>query len=114
MVIQDLSLIPIRLRFGRLPKNGNEIIISAGTELPGGYAFKVGQEGSTVDMLSEDGTVTSYTVVGVCDNFNAAQSDINYKAYTYGNTGKGMEKCICNSHCRAGIIMPVLRSWQKG
>lgn len=78
----------IRLRFGRLPKNGNEIIISAGTELPGGYAFKVGQEGSMVDMLSEDGTVTSYTVVGVCDNFNAAQSDINYKAYTYGNTGK--------------------------
>lgn len=75
----------IRLKYGRVPKSSNEILLSAGIEMYGGYAFEVAETGSEIELVSDSGKTEKYTVVGVCDNFNAAMNDTGYKAYTYSD-----------------------------
>ena len=73
-----------RLIFGRLPERDNEIIISAGIELSGDYAFRTDAGGKEISLVNGAGEAYTYTIVGVCDDFNASQGDdSHYKAYTF-------------------------------
>ena len=43
----------IRLKYGRVPKSSNEILLSAGIEMYGGYAFEVAETGSEIELVSD-------------------------------------------------------------
>lgn len=79
----DLNV--LHLKSGRLPEKDGEILLSAGIELKDGYAYQTAGDGGTVRVQRSNGEEESYEVVGILDNFNAAQIDNVYRALVKGS-----------------------------
>lgn len=88
-----INLNMLKLKSGELPIKDDEILLSAGIEFFESYAYVEAEKGGELSVRCEDGNTREYSVSGVLDNFNAAQTDNVYKAFVKSDE-EGIQKNV--------------------